>query len=69
MRPNEKTYVTAVTISNGWGTETQYLRSEDVATMIEWDHGVMICTENEYLMFVPFERLVSVMFDVEDEDA
>lgn len=69
MRPNEKIYVTAVTISNGWGTETQYLRSEDVATISEWDHGVMIRTEDEYLMFVPFERLVSVMFDVEDEDA
>lgn len=66
----EQTWVTAVTMSNGWGTETIYIRTDKPTTFREWDRGILVQTDDEILIFVSYEHLVNVQFSVrEDEDA
>lgn len=65
----EKTWVTAVTTQTWDMRSTTFLRSEKPTTFREWDHGVLVQTEDEILMYIKHDHLVSIQFDVEDKDA
>jgi hypothetical protein len=64
----EKTWVTAVTTGRDWGERTTYLRTDKSTRAVEYERGVSIVTDDEILMYVSQERLISIEFDTEDPD-
>jgi hypothetical protein len=65
----EQTFTTEVKIQHGWGESSRYLTSDKPTFVEECERGVQVCTDEETLMYVAYEHLISVEFNVKDEDA
>lgn len=63
-----KTYSTSVTIREGFADIATHLLTEKPMTFREWDRGILLQTEDSILMYVNYDHLVSIIFNVEKDN-